>query len=89
MIGPVISGLLIAAFGAAPSFFANAVGFGLVVLALMMLDPARLHIGRPASRQRHQVREGLSDIRQDQLLARTVSAMLVVFVAADLRAIFL
>ena len=35
MIGPVTSGVLIAAFGMAPSFFINAVSFGLVVLVLL------------------------------------------------------
>ena len=43
MIGPVISGLLIASFGMAPSFFINAISFGFVVLVLMILDVARLH----------------------------------------------
>src|SRR5882762_3154982 len=42
MIGPVISGLLIASFGMAPSFLINAISFGLVVLVLIMLDVTRL-----------------------------------------------
>jgi MFS family permease len=82
MIGPAISGLLIACFGMAPSFFINAISFGLVVFALMMVDVARLHVTRPAERKPGQVREGLSYIRQDRVLASTVIAMSVVFVAA-------
>jgi MFS family permease len=82
MIGPVISGLLIASFGTAPSFFINAVSFGLVVLVLMMLDAARLHATGPAERKPGQVREGLAYIRQDRVLALTVIVMSVVFVAA-------
>jgi MFS family permease len=82
MIGPVISGLLIASFGTAPSFFINAISFGLVVLVLMILDVARLHVTVPAERKPGQVREGLSYIRQDRALALTVTAMSVVFVAA-------
>ncbi len=82
MIGPVISGLLIASFGMAPSFFVNAVSFGLVVLVLMILDVARLHVTKPAERKPGPVREGLSYIRQDRVLRLTVIAMSVVFVTA-------
>jgi predicted MFS family arabinose efflux permease len=66
----------------APSFFVNAVSFGLVVLVLMILDVARLHVTRPVERKPGQVREGLSYIRQDRVLTLTVIAMSVVFVAA-------
>lgn len=82
MIGPVISGFLIASFGMAPSFFVNAVSFGFVVLVLMNLDVTRLHVTGPAERKPGQVRETLSYIRQDRVLALTVIAMSVIFVAA-------
>jgi MFS family permease len=82
MIGPVISGLLIASFGVAPSFFINAISFGIVVFVLAILDVARLHAASPAERRPGQVREGLAYIRQDRTLALTVIAMSVVFVAA-------
>jgi MFS family permease len=82
MIGPVVGGLLIESFGMAPSFFINAISFGLVVLVLMMLDVANLHVSRPAERKPGQAREGLSYIRQDHVLRLTVIAMSVVFVTA-------
>jgi predicted MFS family arabinose efflux permease len=82
MIGPAVSGFVIASFGMAPSFFVNAVSFGLVVLVLMILDVARLHVTRPVERKPGQVREGLSYIRQDRVLTLTVIAMSAVFVAA-------
>jgi MFS family permease len=82
MIGPVISGLLIASLGMAPSFFINAISFGLVVLVLLILDVTRLHVPAPAERKPGQVREGLSYIRQDRVLALVVTVMSVVFVAA-------
>ena len=82
MIGPVISGVIIASFGMAPSFLINAVSFGLVVLALMTLDVARLHVTRPEERKPRQVHEGLSYIRQDRVLMLTVIAMSVIFVVA-------
>lgn len=82
MIGPVISGLLIAHSGMAPSFFVNAVSFGIVVLVLVMLDATRLHATQPAERQPGQMREGLSFIRQDHVLRLTIVAMSVIFIAA-------
>jgi MFS family permease len=82
MIGPAVSGLLIASFGTVPSFFINAVSFGGVVLALKILDVARLHGGKPVERKPGQVREGLAYIRQDRVLLPTTIAMSVVFVAA-------
>jgi MFS family permease len=82
MMGPVVSGLLIASFGTAPSFFINAASFGLVVLALMSLDVALLHVTAPVERRAGQVREGLSYVWRDAVLRPTVLAMSAVFVAA-------
>jgi MFS family permease len=82
MIGPVISGVIMASSGLAPSFFINAVSFGLVVLVLIMLDVARLHVTRPAERKPGQVREGLSYIRKDRVLMLTVVTISIIFVAA-------
>ena len=82
MIGPAISGVIIASFGMAPSFLINAVSFGLVVLVLMILDVARLPVTRPGERKPGQVREGLSYIRKDRVLMLTVIAMSVIFIAA-------
>src|SRR5262249_37553419 len=82
MIGPAVSGLLIAYFGMAPNFFVNAVSFAIVVLVLTALDVSRLHATRPVERQPRQVREGLSYIRQDRVLHLTVITMLLIFVAA-------
>jgi hypothetical protein len=66
----------------APSFFINAISFGLVVFVLMILDVARLHTIGPARRKSRQVRQGLAYIRQDPVLRLTVITMFVVFVAA-------
>ena len=82
MIGSLISGLLIAAFGSAPSFFINAISFGLVVLALLTVDVARLHADRRVEASAGQVREGLAYIWNDGVLRLTVIAMSAVFVAA-------
>jgi len=82
MIGPATSGLLIAFFGMAPSFFINAASFVLVVVVLVMLDVHRLHVSPPVERKPGQVREGLSYIRRDRVLMLTVIAMSLVFVIA-------
>jgi MFS family permease len=81
MIGPAISGLLIASFGLAPSFLINAITFGLVVLVLVRLDVASLRVTVPVERKAGQVREGLSYVRRDRTLLLTVLAMSAIFVA--------
>lgn len=81
MIGPVVGGLLIAAYGLAPSFFINAIGCGLVVVVLVLRDAARLYVSEPAERKPGQVWEIISCVHQDRVLAWTVFAMFVVFVA--------
>jgi MFS family permease len=50
MIGPAVSGLLIADFGIAPSFLINAVSFAMVILVLTTLDVSRLHAAHPVER---------------------------------------
>jgi MFS family permease len=82
MIGPLVSGLLIAAFGSAPSFFINAVSFAVAVLALSTVDVAGLHAGKPVEASPGQVREGLAYVWNDSVLRLTVIAMSTVFVAA-------
>jgi MFS family permease len=82
MVGPVVSGLLIASFGLATSFFLNVVSFGLVIVALTALDRGRLHASKPAAPKPAQVREGLLYIRRDPVLLCTVVAMFSVFTAA-------
>lgn len=82
MIGPVVSGLLIAYFDVASSFFINAISFTIVLLVLAVLDVARLHAPRPVERRPDQVREGLYYIRQDRVLRATVITMSVIFIAA-------
>ncbi len=81
-LGPAIGGVLIAAFGLAPAFLLNAASFAGVVGVLLWLRGAALHAGARAQRKPGQVREGLACIRHDKVLALTVAAMSVVFVAA-------
>ena len=43
LLGPAISGLLIAAFHTGPSFLLNAGSFAFVILALLLMRPEELH----------------------------------------------
>jgi MFS family permease len=82
MVGPAISGVLIAAFGLPPAFLLNAASFGCVICVLLWLRDAPLHAGAPVDRKPGQVREALTCIRRDTVLALTIVSMSVVFVAA-------
>lgn len=79
MVGPAISGLLIAAFGLAPGFFINAATFAAVVLALARLRAA--HPGHIAERRPGQALETLRTIRRSPVLTLTVIAMSVIFLS--------
>ncbi len=60
LIGPALSGLLIAAFGTGPSFILNGLTYFFVIIALMKLDErAFFHIDRASGMGMTSVREGL------------------------------
>ncbi|MEZ5156939.1 MAG: MFS transporter [Solirubrobacterales bacterium] len=59
--GPAIAGVIIALWGVAPCFGVNALSFVAMLVALVKMDPAKLH--RPkAGRQRGGIREALGHI---------------------------
>lgn len=64
IIGPAVAGLVIAAFGSGWAILANAVTYASMIIALRMMDPARLEISPPAARAKRQVREGLAYVRR-------------------------
>ncbi|MFN8034418.1 MAG: MFS transporter [Acidimicrobiia bacterium] len=59
VVGPALAGLLIAGVGIAWCFFANAVSYGAVIAALLMMRRAELHAVEPAPRAKGQLRDGL------------------------------
>ncbi len=59
MAGPVVGGLLMGTAGIGYAFLANAVGHAALVIALGLVSPAQLHLGRAASRRGNGIREGL------------------------------
>jgi MFS family permease len=62
LIGPALSGLLIAAFGTGPSFLINATSYIFVIIALMNLRKSEFFI-QPRSASMANVREGLRYVK--------------------------
>jgi MFS family permease len=63
-IGPAIAGVVLATLGAAWSFFLNAVSFGAVIMALLLVRTQDQHRDRPAGNVRQQFAEGWGYVRQ-------------------------
>src|SRR5437763_4150105 len=82
MVGPVLGGLVLAGLGIAAGFAINAATFALVVVVLAMLRTEELSSRAPVARMPGQVRQGLSYVWADPVLATTSVVMTVVFVAA-------
>ena len=59
LVGPAIAGVLIALVGVGVAFLVNAASFVAIVIALLRMDPDRLHLRAPVPRGRGQVVEGL------------------------------
>ncbi|MFT4199141.1 MFS transporter [Gordonia sp. (in: high G+C Gram-positive bacteria)] len=58
LIGPGVAGLVIAAWGSGWAILTNAVSYGAMLIALMLLRPDELDRTTPVSRAKGQVREG-------------------------------
>jgi MFS family permease len=82
MIGPVVGGFVLISLGAAPGFALNAATFALVVVVLATLRPEELSQRTPVPRASGQVREGLTYVRREPVLAATAMIMIVIFPAA-------
>jgi MFS family permease len=76
-IGPAVAGVLIASTGMAPTFLLNAGSYGLVVVALIAMDPSRLQRGAPATRGPGQLREGLRYVARTPALRTPLLLMVV------------
>ena len=78
LIGPAISGVLIAAFHTGPSFLLNAASFVVVVISLVMMRTHELH--RPPTEKKHRkISEGIAYIRSR---ADLVAVIFTVFFAS-------
>lgn len=80
LIGPGVAGLLIAGFGVAPGMLINTLSFVAMLVALLAMDPGRLHPAPPA-KGRGSAREGLAYIahRPDIIIILVMIFMLGTF----------
>jgi MFS family permease len=78
IVGPAIAGLLIAAFGVAPSFALNALTFVAMIVALRGMDTAQLRDAPLAARERGAIRAGLRYVRATPELAVPLALMALV-----------
>jgi MFS family permease len=62
--GPAAAGGLIALIGVSACFAVNAATFGVMILALRLMDPARLYLAERAPRARGQLQAGLAYVRR-------------------------
>lgn len=63
VIGPSFAGALIVTIGLAPCFFINGLSYGAVLIALALMNPARLLRAPAQAKRRGQLREGLRYVR--------------------------
>jgi MFS family permease len=78
IVGPAAAGTLIALLGVAPCFAVNAATFGVMVVALRLMDPAQLHRGELAPRERRQLRSAVAYVRRTPALRIPLTMMVLV-----------
>jgi MFS family permease len=78
LLGPAISGLLVAHYGAGLAFFLNGVSFLAVIGALLMMRSAGLPARRQQRKILHDVGEGLAFIRRTPLMLFLYLLLLVI-----------
>ncbi len=68
IVGPAFAGVIIVLLNTGWCFALNALSFVAVIIALLMMDPAKLHRGAPVERAKGQIREGFRYIRDTPAL---------------------
>jgi MFS family permease len=76
--GPAAAGAIITVVGVAPCFLVNALSFVAMLVALRGMDPAKLHVARPAPRERGQLRSSLRYVAATPELRIPLAMMAVV-----------
>lgn len=81
IVGPAVAGLVIAGVGTGWAILANAISYLSFIIALAIIDPARLHGIERAVRGKRQIREGLAYIRgrSDIILVLCIAAFVGTF----------
>jgi MFS family permease len=74
-IGPAAGGLLVAGIGIAPCFLINAASYGVGVISVAVMNPARLQVEVPEPRARGQVVAGVRYVWQHFALRRVLATV--------------
>ena len=77
-IGPAVAGVVLATLGAAWAFFINAVSFGAVIVALLLVRTADTQRERPEGTIRRQFAEGLGYVRSSPEIVLCMSLVVMV-----------
>jgi MFS family permease len=75
MAGPALAGTLIATVGVEPCFLLNALSFGVMIMALLRMDPSELRSPPRAPRARGALREALGYVAETPALAIPLAMM--------------
>ncbi len=78
MVGPALAGVVIASFGLAPSFLANAASYAAVTVALLAMRPSELFPQARAERGRADIRAGVRYMWSTPALRSTLLLVAVV-----------
>jgi MFS family permease len=62
IVGPMLAGGVIALVGVSTCFAVNGLSFAAMLVALAGMDPAQLHAGHPAARERGQIRAAVREV---------------------------
>jgi MFS family permease len=82
IIGPAFAGIMISTAGIPACFFANALSFGAVILALTFMDGTELRPMRTVTRAKGQLRAGFAYAFHDSLISSVLVTIAVVGVFA-------
>lgn len=77
-IGPAIAGIVLATLGPAWGFFLNAVSFGAVIIALLLMRTVDVVRERPEGNVRQQFAEGWAYVRQKREIVLCISLVVLV-----------
>ncbi len=78
IVGPALAGVVIAIWGVEPCFILNAASFGVMVIALLRMNPAQIDTAPRAGREPGAVRAGLAYVRRTPALAIPLGLMALV-----------
>jgi len=82
IIGPAFAGILIATVGLPICFFANALSFGAVIVALLLMDKSELTPIKTVKRAKGQLREGFRYAFHDWTISSVLLAVAIVGIFA-------